>query len=192
MATERFIGDLGVVHATPDEVVVFGYFGHKIRANVNASDLAFIEFLDAADDINPTPENEVKAVRLVMDYLRSQVHPDDWALFWRTAKENGQTSVDLMATSHAIGEAMSGFPTGRPSGSRAGRRATARKSGAASRSRATRTPASPSRVVDGTAVETDRQTAVVDRAMELLDGRPDLKAAVWQAQTARESVGSRG
>lgn len=177
--TTRHLGDLGSVRAAPDDVVTFGYFGKTLRANPFASDLAFIEFLDAADEMDEG--EEVKAVHLVMDYLRDQIHPDDWELFWTTAKTNGQSSTDLMVLSHHIGEAMSGFPTGQPSGSRAGRRAAARKSGAGSRSRGTRTPGRRSPVVDGTAVE----TATVDRAMEILDGRPDLKTAVWAAQQAR-------
>lgn len=176
---ERYIGDLGQVRNADDVVVTFGYFGDRLRANPNASDLAFIEFLDKAENLDKV--NEVEAVRLVLDYLREQIHADDWDRFWALSKANHQTSQDLMILSHQIQGAMSGFPTGQPSVSRAGRRATARKSGDASRSRATRTRAARSRdVVDGTVVSKSDQ--VMDRAMGLLDGRPDLKMAVWEAQ----------
>lgn len=184
MATERFIGDLGTVRNADDVVVVFGFFGTKIRANANASDLGFIEFLTKAETMDQI--NEVEAVRLVMDYLRDQIHPGDWDEFWRLAKANGQSSEDLMMVSHQIQEAMSGFPTGQPSASRAGRRATARKSGDASRSRATRTRAARSRaagVVEGEVVS--KEDTVMSRAMELLEGRGDLKVAVWEAHKAR-------
>lgn len=185
---EHFIGELGTVRTAEDAAVVFGYFGTRLRANPLASDLAFIEFLDKAENLDKV--NEVEAVRLVLDYLREQIHPDDWDEFWRLAKANHQTSTDLMLVSHQIQGAIAGFPTGQPSVSRAGRRATARKSGARSPSRATQTRASRSRagVVDGEVVS--RQDVVMGRAMELLDGRPDLKVAVWEAQQAR--AGSRG
>lgn len=182
MATERFIGELGTVKDANAEVVVFGYFGARLRANPLASDLAFIEFLDKAEHLDEG--NEVEAVQLVLGYLREQVHPEDWDEFWALAKANHQTSTDLMLLSHQIQGAVAGFPTGQPSGSRAGRRATARKSGDASRSRATQTRKRPSRVVDGQVVSKDQQ--VTTKALALLDGRPDLKAAVWQAHEARQ------
>lgn len=188
MATERFIGDLGTVRNVDDTVVLFGFFGARLRANPNASDLDFIEFLDKAENLDEV--NEVEAVRLVLGYLREQIHPDDWAEFWRLAKANHQTSQDLMLVSHQIQGAMAGFPTGQPSASRAGRRATARKSGDASRSRATRTRAARSRagVVEGEVVS--KHGKVVDQAMGILKGRPDLKMAVWEAQQAQAA--SRG
>lgn len=155
--TTRHLGDLGTLRETA--TLTFGWFGETIRVGETAGDLQFIEFMEKAMLLDA--DDAVEGMKAVMGYLRDLVHPDDWAMFWELAKRNRQEFADLMNVAKAIVEVTSGFPTSRPSGSSGGRSNTKRKSKGGSSS--------------------------AGRALRLLDGRPDLKMAVWQAEQARRT-----
>ena len=168
MAT-RSIGSLGTQKDPVD--LNFEYFGLVVRVHPDVSDLELVEFMMAAADIDET--DEVKGMVALSRYLHGLVHPEDWDGFWRAAKGNRQTLTDLMGTAQAIISAVSGFPTGQPSDSAPGRPSTRRKSKAASSSQ----PRRP------------RQDSDTGRALQLLEGRPDLKVIVADAYEAREAAG---
>jgi hypothetical protein len=67
-------------------------------------------------------------------FLRSLIHPEDFAAFWAAAKANGQRFSDLMTIGRRIIEGVTDRPTGRPSGSTDGPSSTPTnsRSGAAS------------------------------------------------------------
>ena len=146
--TDKYIGELG----TPHEEIkyTFGYFGQMMRAHPDAGELSYIDFLGKALEVDE--EDEAEGYKLTMEFLKQQVHPDDWDVFWQTAKENRQTVKDIMQVSQKILEEVSGFPTGQPSDSPASQPKRSRKSKAVSSS-----------------------TPAVFRHMK---GRPDLKQAV--------------
>jgi hypothetical protein len=173
MAT-RHLGELGTPRAPVD--MEFGYFGETIRVHPDASDLAVAELMlkaqeldlgdiDITDPDSWDPETTkvmVEAENLATSMIRQQIHPDDWERFWKTAKANRQNTIDLMTMIRRIAEQVAKFPTGPSSASSGGRRKTKPKSKGGSSS----------------------QQA---RALKLLDGRPDLKMAVWQAEQARRA-----
>jgi len=168
------LGDLGKPRVSAG--LTFGWFGATIRVSDAASDLVFLDFIASSSGVsfdpdNLTPGQVASASTAIMDYLRSQVHADDWAEFWRLAKDNGQTIEDLMTVARSITEAVSRFPTGRPTASLSGPPSTPERSEDVSYS-----PVSPLGIID----------PKVDRAFSLLKGRPDLKSVVWDAQAARE------
>lgn len=173
MAT-RHLGELGTPRAPVD--IEFGYFGETIRVHPDASDLAVAELMLKAQDIDlgdvdiddpeswdpQTTKVMVEAENLAMNMIRRQIHPDDWDRFWKTAKANRQNTIDLMTMIKQIAAEVAKFPTGPSSALSAGRRKTEPKSKGGSSS----------------------QSA---RALKLLDGRPDLKMAAWQANRARRA-----
>lgn len=164
--TGKHIGDLGIERPALD--LEFGYFGLVLRVNPDATDLDLVEFLMTADSIDQL--DEVKGTIAIGRYLRALVHPEDWDVFWSTAKGNRQNLTDLMLTTHAIIAAVAAFPTGQPSDSSTGPSSTGRrlKGGYSS--------AGPAR----------RDTT---RALTLLKGRPDLQSAVLRAAEAVEAAG---
>lgn len=179
----RVIGSFGVARQPVD--LSFGYFGETIRVHPDASDLAFFELMGLAQqvdlgDVDPedpstwdpqTTKAMAKAGVQAADIVRQQIHPQDWDRFWAAAKANRQQVMDLMALSDWIGravtEASAGLPTGPSSGSSAGRRNTRTRSAAGS--------SSPGRGQK--------------RALELLQGRPDLQQLVVLAGEARTGTG---
>lgn len=169
----QHLGELGKSKG-PRIDLTFGWFGHQIRVNPGAGELELIDFMTKAAKVE-VPDDDASlaesapAMEVTLDFLRRQIHPDDWDLFWDVAKTNRQSTMDLMEIAMQIVEAVSGFPTTPPSDSRTGRRATKQKSKGGSSS-----PATPS---------------LTSRALELLRGRPDLQDIVLQAQTEREHVG---
>ena len=176
--TTRHLGSLGTVRAVTEEVT-FDYFGQTIRANPAASDLAFMEFLEASEGIDVDEENpaarakaEMESVKILMTYLREQIHPQDWPVFWNTAKARGQTTMDLMLLSQAITEAVSNFPIGRPADSSGGPQKTPQKSTADSSSLG----------------KTRRSSSDSRAALTLLQGRPDLQQVVLAAEQARATA----
>lgn len=120
------IGSLGVERPQVD--ATFDWFGETIRVHPDISDLAMVEFMDLANTVEVDPktgmptnaEDEKRAVRVVSDMLRGQVHPDDFDRFMSTARRHRQQLMDLMAVSHRLVEAASGFPTGQRSDSSSG------------------------------------------------------------------------
>ena len=148
--------DLGVEY---DEVeYAFTFFGKEYRTHPEAGELHYLKFMDDASKI--TEDNEAEGLPLVMNFLRKQIHPDDFDAFYTVAMEKRQKMNDLMNLSNKILAAQSGFPTKQPSDSRATRRSAARNSKGGSSSAGTRrAPAkrAPTKVP----------------ALALLKGRPD-------------------
>lgn len=149
------LGELGTKRAPVD--ITFGWFGEQMRVGPGAGDLSLIDFLEFAETIDE--ENVVAAMRATKTFLRQQIHADDWPRLIELAQQNGQQFSDLMNLAKAIVEAVAKFPTRQPSVSSSGRAAIAPKSRAGSSSTA-------------------------GEALTMLDGRPDLKMAVWQAHMA--------
>jgi hypothetical protein len=170
MAIIKSLGELGVVH--DDVEVTFQYFGETIRVHPLAGELSYVEFMANAASIDE--EDDRQGLPLMMDFLKEQIHPDDFDQFFKLAKLHRQSLQELMGVSRAILENATGFPTGQPSDSPAGRRATPKKSRAGSSSRGT------SRARGG--------RPAAERAMEMLEGRPDLQMVVVRAQEAALAV----
>jgi hypothetical protein len=180
MAT-RHLGELGTVRAPVD--MDFPYFGETIRVHPDASDLAAAELMLKAQDIDlgdadindpeswspETTKVMVEAENIAITMILQTIHPDDFDRFMKTARANRQNTIDLMSVTRSLCAEVARFPTGLSSVSSAGRHKTKQKSKGGSSSR----PAGR-----------DARNA---RALKLLDGRPDLKMAVWQAEQARRA-----
>lgn len=191
MATRHLEGEFGTVRPPVD--ADFPYFGQVIRLHPDANDLVFTELmmkarsidlgdLDPNDPASWDPETTAaanEAAGLATDMIRQQIHPDDWALFWATARANRQHTIDVMALSQTLAGLVADFPTGPSSASSNGRTTTGRKSkaGSSSPGRRTRSPT-------GRRAPSARDTVVV---LEQFKGRPDLKAAAMQADRARRA-----
>ncbi|AGL19497.1 hypothetical protein [Actinoplanes sp. N902-109] len=180
----RNIGTLGTPRTPVD--LEFTYFGATIRVHPQASDAVELDFLDAGRhvqvdqlrdiDLATLDEEQTRAAvstlsqavlaahRLIKDSLRAIIHPDDFELYWKLARDNGQHIRDLMAdlksVTAAIVEAETGFPTTPPAGSPPGPDSELVKSAGGSSSAAA--PASSD----------------ADKALVLLSGRPDLQEFV--------------
>jgi hypothetical protein len=159
MTVGHDLGELGGASHDPVDIT-FGWFGEKIRVNPDFSNLMLFEFLDQAAVVDAT--NLVSSQRTTMTFLRNQIHPDDWDRFMTATKANRQQFDDLLTLSRSIVEAVTRFSSGRLSGSPAGQPNTEASSRGASSS--------------------------VAYAMAQLRGRPDLKMAVWHAETARRAA----
>lgn len=89
------LGSFGVAHdqATPKiEPDTFTYFGVQIRIVDEVDDLDLIDFLEAARGVE---DAGLMALAAVKDGLRILIHPDDFTLFWKTARANKQQVEDL-------------------------------------------------------------------------------------------------
>lgn len=169
----RSIGDFGTEHE-PIEALDFGYFGERIRVHPDAGELTYLDFMAKAMEVDETDEAE--GVRLTMSFLKQQVHPEDWDLFWAKAMGNRQRLADLMLISRAIVEATAGFPTEPSSDSPDTPSTMPTKSKAASSRRGkTRAIESAKPIDDWTSDE------VATAALAQLGGRPDLQRAVAMA-----------
>lgn len=185
----QHLGELGQAKQAPD--VTFGWFGSTIRTNPDGSpELEFIEFMKRASmidlgEVDPAQVTEddltraAGAMDTILDFLKQQIHPQDWDQFWALAKTNRQTINDLFQVAKTLSEVAAGFPSGRPSASSAGRSRTKKKSPAGSRSRATRGGL--------TAIQGGLEAV----NLPALRGRPDLQVAVVLAQEARNQGGRR-
>jgi hypothetical protein len=102
---------------TKREVVedTFGWFEHELRVNPQFGELELTDFMEAAADIDDA--DTAKASAFLKDTFRLAVHPDDFEVFWATAKRERQTIQDLMGLFHAMIQLVSGRPTQRPSDS---------------------------------------------------------------------------
>lgn len=168
----QFLGDFGESHE--DIEYTFGWFGNQMRMHPESGQLDYMEFIGQAIEVDE--ENVADSYRLTMEFLKKQVHPDDWDVFWALAKKHRQSTEELMMTSQKLLAAASGFPTEQPSTS--------------SESPPPRTKRSRARSSSTRAVS--KQDNVIKAAFDKLEGRPDLKHAVHLAQTAAqrgESVG---
>jgi hypothetical protein len=153
------MGSLGTF-GTPREIndETFTYFGIDVRCHPTMSDLSLHDFMERAAVID---ETDPAAWTLVKDFIREQIHPEDFDKFWFLARQNRQNTADLMEVAKGLYAAVAGRPTTRPSGSARGRPRTRRKSAAGSSS------------------------PVIGR----LKGRPDLQLAVVMAQEAQAASG---
>lgn len=109
------LGNLG----TPVDVEVvddltFDYFGETIRANASLGELDYVDFLDMAGGIDV---NNPLAIRVVKDFARACIAPEDFETFWATAKKNRQDTRALFTVLTTIVEATADRPTERSSSS---------------------------------------------------------------------------
>jgi len=160
---EKFLGEFGVEHEDTD--ITFGYFGNVLRVHPDAGQLTYMDYMVKAMAIDDS--NQTEGVRITMDFLQKQIHPDDWELFWTTAQKKRQTLEELMRLSKVIVEVTSGFPTTQPSDLSPTPVETGKKSKAGS-----------SRQDKPRAIE---QVPLLEQAYEILEGRPDLMAAAAKA-----------
>lgn len=147
------LGNLG----TPREStsVTFDYFGEEIQGNPYLTDLDYLDFMEQASGLTP---EDPKSLQLVKDFARVCLADGEFDRFWRLAKRNRQTQVDVYATLMQVLEASTGRPTESPSDSSGGPR-----------------DIEPRSTGDSSSVEAR------------LRGRPDLQLIVKQAQEARAS-----
>ena len=150
----------------------------RIRVHPDATDLELTSFMEKAARISMNEEEMDEQVvasqasetlLAVMSFMRQQIHPDDWDLFWDTAKKYRQTTRDLMEISQELVAAVAGFPTGPPSASSGGRSPTRKKSKGNSSSRGSR----------------PREQRVFEQALEETKGRPDRQEVVVQMHEVR-------
>lgn len=175
MGRVHLAGSFGTVREAID--ADFVYFGQTIRLNPDASDLYQVKLMELLqsvdlgsidfDDPSSWTREQANAIQgatsSVLEAMKGQIHPDDWDLFLKTANANRQQTMDLMALSQQLTEAVAGFPTVQSDDSSAGPSNIQPKSKAGSSSPAT------------------------GRALTLLKGRPDLQAAVMNAEEARRA-----
>jgi hypothetical protein len=190
-------GQFGVVREVSDVEFAFPYFGQTIRVAPNASDLPFYEMMRAAKNIdlgdidmdNPASWDSAQRAKMhaasdaAVGLVEEQIHPDDFPLFMKTAKANGQKLLDLIATSEQIAQAVAeeqsgGFPTQLSAVSSTGPQTTKRKSGGRSSLRAPRRRKAPVGLPSA---------ADSAKALASLEGRPDLQEFVVMGMEAAEA-----
>ncbi len=111
------LGDLGTPRG-PVDPDTFGWFGSVVRVNPAMTDLDLADFLEVAGSLDiDDAAQALAAMGALKGFLRSLIHPDDFAAFWATAKANGQQFADLMTIGRRIIEGVTDRPTMRPSGS---------------------------------------------------------------------------
>lgn len=185
----KHIGSFGTPRGPVD--LEFDYFGETIRVHPDASDLRFIGFMEVArgvkvEDAEAVNRAGIAAMGELLDFLRGQVHPEDWDRFLKTAHANRQTVTDLIQTGQGITAAVAAFPTERSNASSDGRSITGKKSKGGKRKRDREVAAIAADMAAATAqTPADRSTK---RALVLLQGRPDLMEAVMQAKDARDAA----
>lgn len=111
------LGSLGSVREVmePD---TFGWFGSTVRTNPDMSDLAIVDFMEVAGNLD---EADMIGVFVVTKtFLRDCVHPDDFEAFWAAGKANGQGAEDMLAVAKALTESWTARPTRRQSASTGG------------------------------------------------------------------------
>lgn len=167
------IASFGTPRPEDQEEDTFEYFGEVIRLNPDFSELDYLDFLEEAGGID---EMSVQAVTATKGFLKTMVHPEDFGLWWQTARRNKQGIQDLMLTANQLLTVMTGRPTEAPSGSSAGRPVTTVSSKLDSSS-----PESPL---------TDMDRRVIDR--KLAEGRTDTALAVLRSAEHRQRVQQAG
>jgi hypothetical protein len=176
---EVHLGALGSIHEA--RVITFDWFNsvgdhaaQKIRVSDRAGELDYVEFLALAAEVDEN--DEVEGMKVIMGYMRQQIDERDWDLFWTGAKAGRQQLKDLMNVSKSILEAVTDFPTGQASASSPGQKNTRRKSKAISSKRGTTSAPLPK----------SKEDRATERALVLLQGRPDLQTAVIQSEDSRK------
>jgi len=161
MGDVRHLGELSRGPREPVEMD-FPWFRATIRVAPDAGDLSLIDFLEKAEQLDVG--DEVGVMLATKEFLKAQIDERDWPQFLALAKQNRQNFQDLLQVAKDITKAVASFPTGRPSDSSDGRPHTEAKSKVGSSSPA------------------------VAQAMADLQGRPDLKMFIWQAELARAAA----
>lgn len=148
------LGDFGSEREPVEES--FGWFGAEIRVHPDLSDLAIVDLFATMASVRQgeAREGAEAALGAITGIGQLLVHPDDVGEFWRLTRANRQTMEDIVSLAMNVLAALSGRPTQLPSDSSDGQRSTATRSGGGS--------SSP--------------------ALRLLEGRPDLQAAVVMAE----------
>lgn len=103
---------------------VVDYFGHPIRVVLDplSLELTLEEFMDVASTME---EDDMRAVGTVRTFLRTMIHPDDFAKFWRLVRENRQDIFQQMSFGKwLVVQVSGGHPTAQPSDSSGGRPST--------------------------------------------------------------------
>jgi hypothetical protein len=174
MAAGDVEGDLGELGQSRGTInITFGWFGRQLRVNPGAGELELVEFLVEADEIDVGEtdmdlEASLPAMRATFKFLKAQIHPDDWPVFFDLAKVNRQSTMDLMKVAMLIVDKLSAFPTGPSAVSGAGTG-----------------PTSPS-ATDGSPSPVSAASALTRRALSMVPPtRPDLAAAYVDAAEAR-------
>jgi hypothetical protein len=170
----QHLGSFGTPRAAVD--MTFDYFGETIRVHPHASDLALVDFMDQASGVDS--ENVYQAMQTMVEWLRQQIHPDDWDRFYAAAKGNGQQVGDLMHVAREITAAVAGFPTGESSGSPAGSRAERRRKKSGKKSKGGSSSPGGNRPHPYSREGTATDAELAQRALRLLPGRPDLQQVV--------------
>lgn len=155
----------------PEIKLAFPYFGEVVRVHPHASDIGWTEFIETMRQLPAdAPLDEGWVMDETMAYVRGQIHPDDWDMFWKVAKANHQNSMDLVILAKDIVEQVAGFPTGQPADSTDGQPLTGHLSKGGSQR-----PARPSKK--------DRRMAAQRRvlARETSKGRADLALNALEA-----------
>lgn len=169
------LGELGTDKGVLD--ITFGWFGRQLRVNPGAGELELMEFLTEAEDIAVGEDDaslaaSVPAMKAVFKFLRAQIHPDDWAVFYDLAKTHQQNTLDLMNVAMAIVHKVAGFPTGPSADSGPG------------------TASTKPRSKGGSSSPGSAQSSLTARALALVPPtRPDLAAAYIQAAEERALAG---
>ena len=133
------------------------FFGEEFQSVEQFPQMALLEFAHIAN--GGVDSNDFAGLAAMYELLEAAIEPSDWARFKKCAKVNKAQGEDLL---NVVGEVISRTarrPTSRPSDSSDGPSTTAHNS--------TSTPA--------------------ERAIEQLNGRPELQLLVMQAQEERAS-----
>jgi hypothetical protein len=111
--------DLGeVADGERDQVVAsFSYYGVKIRVNPALTEIAVMDFFEAAEKVGA---RDPHAMVLVKQFARDSIHPADFETFWNVVKSKGVDTNGIMTLLYKILEGVTARPTGRPSDSSAG------------------------------------------------------------------------
>lgn len=139
--------------------ITIAYFGQDIRV-LDDGEVLMMDLEEFLEDAVALAENDPMAAALIRRLLRRIVHPEDFNMFWQTARRNRQGFEDQMSFAKVVIEAMTGRPTVLPSVSSSGRQDT-----------------EPKYVGDS--------SSKVRRRLESR-GRPDLALAVVLAQEGME------
>lgn len=123
------LGGLGKTPAEPIEEDTFEWYGSTVRVGAEATDLALIDFVELAGDMD---ENDPQSGVFVKRFIRDMIHEDDFPAFWDLARKNRLGFQELAEVAHTIIEQVTNRPTVQSSDSSAGLHAIALNSTAAS------------------------------------------------------------
>jgi len=94
------------------EALTFEFFDDEYRTNPLFSEVALIDFMEEAADID---EKSARAYAFLKDALRQTVHPDDFAAFWSVALAERQETEDLLEIFQSVSRSLTDRPTSRSS-----------------------------------------------------------------------------